>query len=484
MRYTPENPGEIIHDYYVVEELLGQGGFSAVYLVRDIHMSAPNNLFALKELIDNDKQDKERFAFECEVLKRLNHPSLPCVREVFQDENRAYLVMDYVKGPNLETLRKHQPDERFSLPEVLTIMAPIMDAVSYLHNQYNPIIHRDIKPANIIVPTAGDKAVLVDFGIAKEYHPDSTTTAVRHCSPGYGAPEQYSIGTDTRTDIYGLGATCYALLTGIVPVDSLLRATQMAGKGNDPLVPMNELVPDLPEGAIAAIQRAMSLNRDWRFSTVEDFRKALSDQVPPTPAFADFRSESSPHPGQVTKDAAFALPKRALSTRLRGFALTSLAIMLVVLAGLSFAAYMKNNSGSASLHKVVTTTNGSTPKTATSAPTTPSKLYPNLSAYYHGKIQNLQSNQQTPLFLMQVQQQNETIQGTFIGLNVKGTFTGVVDTTKHIYITVAGYSGNTDLYLYGVVRPDGNLVGDYYTVNSTGQRVGDTYGIWTTSPMG
>src|SRR5258708_34778555 len=97
---------------------------------------------------------------------------------------------------------------------------PIMKFGNYIPQQRPPIIHRDINPANIIVPTSGIGSVLVDFGIAKEYYPDSTTTAVRHASPGYGPPEQYDIGTNTLTDIYALGATIYALLTGIVPADA------------------------------------------------------------------------------------------------------------------------------------------------------------------------------------------------------------------------------------------------------------------------
>ena len=76
-------------------------------------------------------------------------------------------------------------------------------------------------------------ARFVDFGIAKEYEPDSTTTAIRHCSPGYGAPEQYSMGTDTRTDIYGLGATIYALLTGVVPADAFYRMRKRQNSEED-----------------------------------------------------------------------------------------------------------------------------------------------------------------------------------------------------------------------------------------------------------
>ena len=142
------------------------------------------------------------------------------------------MLMDYVEGSNLEVLRRQQSNKRFSVQQVLSIMAPIMNAVSYLHNQKLPIIHRDIKPSNIIVPPSRNEAVLVDFGIAKEFDPDSTTTSERHASPGYAAPEQYGTGTNTRTDIYGLGATMYTLLTGVVPADAFFRTT-ILGSGKN-----------------------------------------------------------------------------------------------------------------------------------------------------------------------------------------------------------------------------------------------------------
>src|SRR5262249_13661808 len=163
---------------------------------------------------------------------------LPRVYRVFEDEkkNRFYMLMDYVEGPNLERLRLQQPEKRFSLPQALKIMVPIIEAVSYLHTQQPPIIHRDIKPANVIVSPLEEGAVLVDFGIAKEYDQDSTTAAIRHCSPGYGAPEQYVYGTSMQTDIYGLGATFYTLLTGEVPIDALYRITNLSSRKADPLV--------------------------------------------------------------------------------------------------------------------------------------------------------------------------------------------------------------------------------------------------------
>jgi len=158
--------GSILRDRYVVEGLLGQGGFGAVYLVRDLRVKG--NLFALKEVIDPDKKDRKRFIFESELLKRLDHRAFPRVYRVFEDEthHKAYMLMDYIEGPNLEKLRQQQPEKRFSLPQVLTLIAPIMDAVTYLHGQDPPVLHRDIKPSNIIAPASGDETVLVAFSIA------------------------------------------------------------------------------------------------------------------------------------------------------------------------------------------------------------------------------------------------------------------------------------------------------------------------------
>ncbi|MDQ2717836.1 MAG: serine/threonine protein kinase, partial [Chloroflexota bacterium] len=240
--------GAILQDRYIVEDLLGQGGFGAVYLVRD--QQNIGCFWALKEVMTQDRQEQQRLILECEMLKHLDHPALPSGQRVFEEDGRMYMLMEYIAGPNLEVLRKQQPDRRFSLSQVLALLEPVVEAVSYLHRQHPPLVHRDIKPANIIVSTTAGRTVLVDFGIAKEYYVDATTTAIRHCSPGYSAPEQYSsVGTDLRSDVYGLAATCYTLLTGTPPVDALQRMTKLASKGIDPLVSADILAPAVPAAA-------------------------------------------------------------------------------------------------------------------------------------------------------------------------------------------------------------------------------------------
>jgi len=471
--------GAIIQDRYVVEELLGKGGFSAVYLVRD--QQDGDKKFALKELIDHDRKERNRFTFECKLLQSLSHPALPRVYGVSENGDQVHMLMEYIEGPNLEILRKQQPGIPLPLSRALTILEPIMDAVDFLHKQKTPIIHRDIKPANIIVPTAGGKSVLVDFGIAKEYNLESTTTAIRHCSPGYGAPEQYSTGTDLRTDIYGLGATLYALLTGIVPIDAFLRATKLAGKGEDPLVPIQQVVPGLPSHVANAIHRAMSINGEARFASADEFWQAL--QQPFTPqrtlkslfapgSWAALRGpERSTGPITTTPQKSFRTSKIEIGL------LSFLAVSIIIGVVLSIGYYRVNsqitNTASAPQHAIV----GGV--ILTPPPTTNSSVYPNVVGPYGGTIHDLLNNATTDMTLTGIVQSNSSVNGYFIGLHADGPFTGVLDTSRHLLFTVKSSDpGKLPLFFEGTVRPDGNLVGNYCSQDKAGQCVGD-YGLWS-----
>ncbi|GAC1350670.1 MAG: hypothetical protein NVSMB27_35380 [Ktedonobacteraceae bacterium] len=266
--------GAIIQERYIVESLFGKGDFGSVYLVRDQHNK--QKLFILAEMINPHEQEKYRFALEYVSLTPLNHRALPDVQYTFNDDElgRAYLLMSYIEGPNLEISRLQQPEKRFPLPQVMAIMAPVINAVTYLHRRSPPIIHRNIKPATIIVPPMVDGPVLVMLDIVKEH--GSTTTTLHYVAPGYGATEQYSEQSSTRTDIYGLGATYYTLLTGLVPPDALSRKVQLESKGSDPLEPLNKVIPNISLHITESIHRAMSLSSNDRFSTVEQFTRALN----------------------------------------------------------------------------------------------------------------------------------------------------------------------------------------------------------------
>lgn len=296
-KVTVRDPGG---SQYVIERVLGKGEFGAVYLVRE--RDRERRVFALKEMINPNKDERERFAFEAEVLKRLHHPALPRVYRVFENAQlkRAYLVMDYIQGRNLEDLRQEQPGQYFSLPVVLALIAPIVDALIYLHAQDPPIVHRDIKPANIILPASGE-AMLVDFGSAKEYVPDTTTPILGRRTPGYAAPEQYRQGTGPATDIYGLGATLYALLTGVTPASAPYRVTENWTTRADPLTPAHLLKPEIPVAVAQALQQALAINAADRFETVGRFWQALT-----TPG-----TQQGPYAGVINN--AQALPPESIA---------------------------------------------------------------------------------------------------------------------------------------------------------------------------
>src|SRR2546421_4805824 len=458
------SPGAIIRDRYLVIDLLGTGGFSAVYLVQD--QEREDSIFALKEVVATQKQARERFTFECTVLERLVHPALPQVHNVFDNEehSRLYMLMDYVEGPDLETLRHIQPEKRFSLPVNTAILAPIVDAIEYLHQQNPPIIHRDIKPSNIIVPIVGGNTMLVDFGIAKEYDTYGTTSAVRYGSPGYGAPEHYSSGTDIRTDIYGLGATLYTLLTGHIPPDAIDRMTQITNEKPDPLKPVSELVPSVPLHISGAIQRAMSINMMQRFATVQEFWQVIQGESGQQPHISEALNSivvspsTAEDPGKTGETSCEPLQeKQVFGIRLRKplllpVFLVFLALLLIGGIGASFWGFAdigRGTEGSSTgtfqypalspiVHPTVTAR-------ATFAPT----LYPRLAASYYGNIDDLQANVPYQMALTQMRQNEGNISSSFSGLQMRGTYGGFLDTARHIYFTVATSKGHTPLYFTG-----------------------------------
>ncbi len=293
--------GTVLNGQYTVESLLGKGSFGNVYLAR--HQNDKQKLFALAELINPKDQEGYRFTLEYVSQTPLNHRALPQAQYVFTDDKlgRKCLLVSYIEEPHLEILRLQQPEQRFPLPQVMTMMAPIMSAISYLHHRHPPVIHQNIKPASILVPRTTGEPVLVVLGIVKEQ--GSTTNPVPYFAPCYGALEQYHGEFSTRSDIYGLGATFYILLTGIVPPDALYRSTQLDSTGIDLLKPVNEVVPTIPTVTAGAIQQAMALEDDHRFSSVEQFWEALwSPGEFPSSVPGDIQSALS-HPSRVPRQA-------------------------------------------------------------------------------------------------------------------------------------------------------------------------------------
>ncbi len=261
--------GALLNNRYHIIDVLGQGGMGAVYRAQDENLGVT---VAVKENLFLTDEYARQFRHEASILASLRHPNLPRVGDHFVIEGQGqYLVMDFIEGEDL----RERMDRIGTLPEndVILIGAAICDALSYLHTRRPPVVHRDIKPGNVKITPDGN-IVLVDFGLAKLMHDkQATTTGARAMTPGYSPPEQYGTArTDPRSDIYSLGSTLYAALTGVIPEDGLARAT-----GNAELTPLRKIDPKISKRLASAIEKSLSLRSDDRFQSAEEFKQALLD---------------------------------------------------------------------------------------------------------------------------------------------------------------------------------------------------------------
>ena len=212
---------------------------------------------------------KEKLIKEAKILSEVHHPHIVNVLEVFEENDTAYIAMEYISGCSL----KYMMDREGILPEpkVLRYVRQIGEALQFVHEKN--ILHLDIKPSNILIDSSG-KARLIDFGVSKRYdiEQQETSTTMLTLSKGFASIEQYdNEGTQSFSpcpDIYSLGATMYNLLTGKMPTESILRATR-------PLQKPSELNKDISPKTEAAIIKAMQIIPADRFQTVDEMMTAL-----------------------------------------------------------------------------------------------------------------------------------------------------------------------------------------------------------------
>jgi len=262
----PLQPGSLLNQRYRIDEVIAQGGMGGIYAAYDQIL---NLRVAIKENFLPGEEHVRQFYLEANILATLRHPNLPRVTDHFTVPGSGqYLVMDYIEGTDLRQWMKSKG--KLEETEVLKIGIEICNALIYLHTRQPPILHRDIKPGNIRLTPTG-QVLLVDFGLAKRSpQGEKTTTGAQALTPGYAPPEQYGQGTDPRSDIYALGATLYAVLTGVIPEDGLARAM-----GSVELTPIVQHTPHISSMTAQVIEKAMAVFPNDRYPSAQAFQLEL-----------------------------------------------------------------------------------------------------------------------------------------------------------------------------------------------------------------
>ncbi len=287
---------------YLLEKKIGEGGFGITY--KGVwKIEVPNPLgkttvdyqvaikeFFFEEYCFRDEKTgeistksekgqelfirfKDKLKKEASILLELEHPNIVNVSEVFEENNTAYMVMEFIDGENLKDFISHG---KLTMSEALRYIKQIAEALQYIHS--HNIIHLDVKPANILIDNKTGTAKLIDFGIAKQYTDTSLQTqaaTVAAFSKGYSPIEQYAVNRKEKygahTDVYALGATLYHCLTGEIP-------TEAAARLSEDLVPPSRYNPEIPSHVEKAIMKAMELKHKDRFPSVSEFLAALNEE--------------------------------------------------------------------------------------------------------------------------------------------------------------------------------------------------------------
>lgn len=337
----------VLRQRYKVLDRIAQGGQGAVYKVSDTRLTG--KLWALKEMSQSGIVPGERqnvldsFYREAELLANLDHINLPKVVDVFEEQGRHYMVMEFVDGKTFQKILEESSGP-ISLDRVLDWAEQLCDVLDYLHNQSKPIIYRDLKPQNIMEVAGGHDIKLIDFGIVRFYKVGKSTDTVTLGTPGFAPPEQYGTQqTDVRADIYALGATLHCLLTCRDPSTKLFHFPSV-----------RSLNKSVPRDVDDAITKAVSSEKKDRFASMEEMGLALLKQrnwqvptrskpIPVSPPPMPAPPSPGVRPGPVSIPPPFSVPPTPLHQ----------AGLTVTERLLDYGTLEKGNSDSLKLHLVL-----------------------------------------------------------------------------------------------------------------------------------
>jgi serine/threonine-protein kinase len=293
-------PGTLLNGRYEIVRRIGGGGMGAVYLAKDRNLGdAPR---AVKEMVEShiDEAQHEKaigdFKRESLLLTSLEHPSIPTIYDYFYDRaaGRFYLVMKYISGGDLASRLRSAPNGRIDEKVVTDWGMQIADVLEYLHSRPKPIIYRDLKPANLMIDGNTGRVMLIDFGIARWVaKQEKGVTAVG--TMGYAPPELFSGRVEPRSDVYGLGATIFHLLTGADPQDNPLLIFDFT-KNPRP----RQIAPSISTEVERILMRAVEYKPEDRFRSAGELRDVLAEHLEKLMAGRVTYGATGPHVGGET----------------------------------------------------------------------------------------------------------------------------------------------------------------------------------------
>ncbi|HSA54501.1 MAG TPA: protein kinase, partial [Gemmatimonadaceae bacterium] len=290
---------------YELERELGRGGMGIVFAARDVRLDRPVAIKILPPHDHADEPTRERFLREARTAAQLSHPNVVPIYRADEAQGCAFFVMALIEGESLgDRIR-----ERAALPpaEAVPILRDVAWALAYAHTR--GVIHRDVKPENIMIERGSNRALVTDFGIARDLRATPITDEGYVLGTAhYMSPEQIADDVvDGRSDLYALGVVAYLLLSGRLPFEAeTASAVLMAHAAHDP-PRLREVAPHVPERLAELVDRCLEKRPDDRFASCVEFAEALGNP-------SDWRASAAPGAAStesVTEEQAAAIWRRA-----------------------------------------------------------------------------------------------------------------------------------------------------------------------------
>ncbi len=261
---------------YQIESELGRGAMGIVYLGSDpkIGRTVAIKTMPLSSEFEEDQLEeiKSRFFREAKTAGRLNHYNIVTIYDVGEEQDLAYIAMDYLQGMDMSQFTKK--DKLLKVADVFNVITQVADALHYAHNQN--VVHRDIKPANILYDRRTKKPTVTDFGVAHLTDTSKTKTGTILGTPSFMSPEQLAGDKiDGRSDLFSLGVTFFQLLTGELPFKAENISTLMFKIANEEPRDILELRPALPACIKSVVNKSLQKDPEQRFQTGGEFMQAI-----------------------------------------------------------------------------------------------------------------------------------------------------------------------------------------------------------------